>query len=81
MLITLSYRSAHAKQFFMDVLGVKRAAAAKIITKLLHFEQKQGRMDIAREMLTTFNDNPDLLKKVTTGEDGYDIKTKASGSV
>ena len=25
-------------------------------------------MDIAREMLTTFNDDPDLLKKVITGD-------------
>ena len=25
-------------------------------------------MDIAREMLTTFNDNPDLLKKMITGD-------------
>ena len=32
-------------------------------------------------MLTTFNDNPDLLKKVITGDEswvyGYDIETKA----
>ena len=34
-------------------------AAAKIVPKL--------RNDIAQEMLTTFNDNADLLKKVTTG--------------
>ena len=38
-------------------------------------------MDIAQEMLTTFNDDPDLLKKVITGDEswlyGYDIETKA----
>ena len=45
-------------------------------------------MDIAQEMLTTFNDNPDLLKKVVAGDEqwvyGYDIETKAqlsNGSV
>ena len=37
-------------------------------------------MDIAQEMLTTFNDDPDLLKKVITGDElwvyGDDIETK-----
>ena len=39
---------------FTDVLGMKRAAA-RIVPKLLSFEQKQRRMDIAQEMLATFN--------------------------
>ena len=58
-------------------------AAAKIVPKLLNFELKQRRMDIAQEMLTTFNDDPDLLKKVITGDEtwlysyGYYIETKA----
>ena len=38
-------------------------------------------MDIAQEMLTTFNYDSDLLKKVITGDEswvyGYDIETKA----
>ena len=38
-------------------------------------------MDIAQEMLTTLNDDPDLLKKVITEDEawvyGYDIETKA----
>ena len=38
-------------------------------------------MDIAQEMLTTFKDNPDLLKRVLTNDEpwvyGYDIETKA----
>ena len=50
---------------FNDVLGMKRAAA-KIVPKLQNFEQKHRRLDISQEMLTTFNDNPDLLKKVIT---------------
>ena len=41
-------------------------------------------MDIAQEMLKTFNDDPDLLKMVITGDEswmyGYDIETKAQSS-
>ena len=54
---------------------------------MLDFEQQQSRMDIAQEMLTTFNDDPDLLKKVITGDNHdcmADIKTKpnhTNGSV
>ena len=44
-----------------------KRAAAKIIANLLNFEQKQRRMDIAQEMLTTFSDDFDLIKKVITG--------------
>ena len=58
-----------------------KRAAAKIILKLLNFEQKQCLMDIAQEILTMFNDIPDLLKKVIAGDEswlyGYDIETKA----
>ena len=41
----LAYRSAHAKHFMTDVLRMKRAAA-KIVPKLLNFEQTQRRLDI-----------------------------------
>ena len=41
-------------------------------------------MDIAQDMLTMFNDDLDLLKKVLTGDElwlyGYDIETKAQSS-
>ena len=47
----LAYRLA---QIFMDVFGIKRAATM-IVPKLQNFEQKRRRMDIAQEMLTTFN--------------------------
>ena len=61
---------------FTDVLSMKRAAA-KIVPKLINFEQKQRRMGIAQEMLTTFNDDLDLLKRVITGDEsgmyGYNI--------
>ena len=56
--VAKSFGSCQA--IFTDVLGMKRAAA-KIVPKLLNFEQKQCCMDIAQEMLTTFNDNSDLI--------------------
>ena len=61
----------------MNVLGMK-PAATKIVVKLLN------RIDIAQEMLTTFNDDTGLLKKVITGNEtwvyGYDIEIKAQSS-
>ena len=57
---------------------------AKIVPKLLNFEQKKYRMDIAQDILMTFNDDPDLQKKVITDDESwmyvYDIKTKAQSS-
>ncbi|KAA2237134.1 helix-turn-helix domain-containing protein, partial [Solihabitans fulvus] len=65
---------------FTDVLGMKRAAA-KIVPKLLNYEQKQRRMDITQELLNIVNDDPYFLKNVITGDEswvyGYDIETKA----
>ena len=55
---------------FTNVLGIKHAAA-KIFPKLQNFEQKQWCLDIAQEMLTTFNDDPDLLKRVITGDESW----------
>ena len=49
----LAYHSAHAKQ-------LAKRAAARIVPKLLNFEQKQHHMDIAQDMLTTFNDDFDF---------------------
>ena len=66
-----------------DVLGMKRKAA-KIVTKFLNLEYKQYRMDIAQEMLTMFNEDPELLKKFITGDEswvyGYDIESKWKAS-
>ena len=60
-----------------------KRASAKIVLKLLNFEQKQRRMDIVQEMFTTFNDDSDLLKKVITGDKSwlyrYGIETKFHG--
>ena len=48
---------------------------------VIKFEQKQLRMEIAKEMLTIFNDDPDLLKKsllVTNhGSTGMTLKPKS----
>ena len=56
---------------FTDVLGMK-CATAKIVPKLIKFEKKkQSCMDIAQGMLTTFNDDPDLLKRVLTGDESW----------
>ena len=50
------------------------------VTKLVNFKQEKFLMDIAQEMLTTFNNDLDLVKKVITADEswvyGYDIQTK-----
>ena len=46
-----------------------KRAATKIVPKLLNFEQKQRRKDMAKEMLTTSNDDLDMLKKFITGNE------------
>ena len=51
--VGVSFGSCQA--IFMDVLGMKHAAA-----KIVPILQKQSRMDIAQEVLTTFNDDPDM---------------------
>ena len=53
---------------FTNVLGIKRAPA-KFISKLRNFKQKQRCMNIAQQMLKTFKDDPDLLKKVITSDE------------
>ena len=54
----------------------------EVVSKLLNFEQNQLRMDIAQDMLTTFNNNPDFLKKVITCDESrvysYDIETQST---
>ena len=58
-----------------------KCAAAKIVAKLLNFEQNQRSLDITQDMLTTFNDDRDFLKKAITCDElrvyGYDSETKA----
>ena len=78
-----TYRLAHAMQFFFDIFDLKHVAA-KFVPKLLNFDQKTRRMTIALEMLNDVNDDPDLLKRVITGDKswvyGYDVEHKAQSS-
>jgi len=65
-----------------DVLGMTRVSA-KFVPKLLNFDQKQRRMNIAQDMLNDVNDDPDLLKRVITGDEtwvyGYDVERPMKG--
>ena len=54
-----------------------KRAATKIVPKLLNFRKKQRHIDFAQEMLRTFNDDPDLLKNVITGDESWHIEIKA----
>ena len=76
--VGISFGSRQA--IFSDILYMK-CVAAKIVSKLLNFEQKQRRKDdIAQEVSKTFNDYSDLFKKVVIGDEswvyGYHNKTK-----
>ena len=47
--------------------------------KLLNFEQKQRRMEVAQESLNEINDDAELLKDIITGGEtwvyGYGVET------
>ncbi|XP_025262232.1 protein GVQW3-like [Camponotus floridanus] len=79
--VGISVGSCHA--IFSGVLGMQRVAA-KFVPKLLNFDQKQRRVDIAQELLNAVNDDPDLFKRVITGDEswvyGYDVEIKAQSS-
>ena len=80
--VGISIGSCHA--IFLDISGLQRVAA-KFIPKLLNFDKKKTRhITIAQEMLNDVNDDPDLLKRVITGDKswvyGYDVETKAQSS-
>ena len=67
------------QEIFTEVLGMKHATA-NTLKKLLNFEQKQNRLDLAQKMLTTSNDDAGLIKKFLTDHEswmyGNDIETK-----
>ncbi|KAG8259209.1 hypothetical protein J6590_108756 [Homalodisca vitripennis] len=67
----------------IDNLGMRRVAA-KFVPKLLNFDQKQHRMNIANEMLESVRNDPNLLQRVITGDEswvyGYDVEIKAQSS-
>ena len=74
--VGISIGSCH--EIFSYVLGIKRMAA-KFVPKLLNFEQKQRRMEVAQESLNEVNDDAELLKSIITGDEtciyGYDVET------
>ena len=76
--VGISIVSCH--EIFSNVLGMKRVAA-KFVPKLLNFEQKQRRMEVAQESLNDVNDDAELLKRIITGDEtwvyGYDVETKS----
>ena len=53
-------------------------------SKIDQFWANQRHLDITKEMLTTFDDDPDLLKKIITGNQSwvyvYYIETKVQTS-
>lgn len=53
--VGISIGSCH--NIFSNVLGMKRVAA-KFIPKLLNFDQKNNRLNIAQELLNDVNDDP-----------------------
>lgn len=57
-----------------------RRVAAKFVTKLQNFDQKQCRIDISHELLNKINKDPELLNRVITDDEtwvyGYGVKTK-----
>ena len=74
--IGISIGSCH--EIFSNVLGMKRVAE-KFVPKLLNFVQKQRRMEVNQESLNEVNDDAELLKRITTGDEtwvyGYDVDT------
>ena len=74
--VGISIGSCHA--IFSNVLSMKRVAA-KFVPKLLTFEQKQRRMEVAQESLNEVNDDAELLKRIITGGRtwvyAYDVET------
>ncbi|UYV83689.1 hypothetical protein LAZ67_23002086 [Cordylochernes scorpioides] len=60
---------------FINDLGMRRVAA-KFVPKLLNCDQKQHRMNIANEMLDSVRDDPNLLQRVITGDEAWEIEKK-----
>ena len=79
--VGISIGSCH--ESFSNVLGMKRVAA-KFVPKLLNFEKKQRRMEVAQESLNEVNNDAELLKRIITGDEtwvyGYDVETKSQSS-
>lgn len=62
----ISIGSCHT--IFSNVLCM-RCVAAKFVLKLLNFEQKQRRMEVAQESLNEVKDDVELLKRIITDDE------------
>ena len=64
-------------EIFSNLL-VMKCGAAKFVPKLLNFEQKQRRIEVAQESFNKVNDDAELLKRIITGNEtyiyGYDVE-------
>ena len=76
--LNISIGSCHS--IFTHNLGMRRVAA-KFVPKLLKFDQKQHRIYIAKELLNSSRNDPNLLQCVITGDEswiyGYNVEYKA----
>ena len=63
--VAISVGSCH--EIFSDVLGMKHEVA-KFVPKLLNCDQKNHCMSITYELLNDVDDDPDLLRRVITGD-------------
>jgi len=61
--VGISIGSCHAT--FPDILGMKHVTV-KFVPKLLNFEQKQRRIEVAQESLNEVSNDPELLKHIKT---------------
>ncbi|UYV82817.1 hypothetical protein LAZ67_22000970 [Cordylochernes scorpioides] len=68
----------------LDILGVRRRLNAVIVPKDLTFDQKNARKETASLNLEATTDDPELLKRVITGDEtwiyGFDSETAQQAS-
>lgn len=69
--LNISTGSCHS--IFTNDLGMRRVAA-KFVPKLLNFDQKQNRINVANELLDSIRDEPNLLQKVITGDESMGLR-------
>ena len=76
--------SFYAVQSILTKDLTMRRVSVKFILKLLSDEQKQHRLQVAKEMINRSENDPDFLNRVITGDEswvyGYDPETKVQSS-
>jgi len=70
-------------QIFTEKIEMRRVSA-KFVPRFLTDDQKENRVEIIQEMLTSANGNENFLKNIITGDEmwvhGYDVETKMQSS-